>query len=77
MKNRSSSFINIKHNYKCNIMSFTNFISNVQTILRYTLYINKLIHNAHYIDTFGLLKGKGVNTIPIQREQYGALFIYL
>jgi hypothetical protein len=58
-------------------MSFTDFISNVQTILRYTLYINKLIHNANYIDTFGFLEGKGMNTIPIQREQYGTLFIYL
>jgi hypothetical protein len=58
-------------------MSFIHFIPNVQTILRYISYVNKLIHNAHYIDTFGLLGGKGVNVIPIQREQYGVLFTYL
>ena len=40
-------------------MSFIHFIPNVQTILRYISYVNKLIHNAHYIDTFGLLEGKG------------------
>jgi hypothetical protein len=52
-------------------MSFTHFISNVQTILRYISGINKPIHNAHYIDTFGLFEGRCVNVIPIQREQYG------
>jgi hypothetical protein len=51
-------------------MSFIYFISNVLTTLRYISYITKLIHDAHYIDTFGLLEGKGVNAIPIQREQY-------
>jgi hypothetical protein len=29
-----------------------------------------MIHNAHYIDTFGLFEGKGMNAIPIQHEQY-------
>jgi hypothetical protein len=72
MKNRSSSFTNIKkHSHECNIMSFIHFMLNVPRILRYISYTNKLIHNAYYIDTFGLLKGKGVNAIPIQREQYG------
>jgi hypothetical protein len=51
-------------------MSFIYFISNVQVILRYISYINKLTYNAHYIDTFVLFEGKGMNTIPIQREQY-------
>jgi hypothetical protein len=49
-------------------MSFIHFILNVQTISRYILYINKLIHDTHYIDTFGLLEGKGVNAVTIQRE---------
>jgi hypothetical protein len=52
-------------------MSFIHFRSNVQRILRYIPYINKMIHNAHYIDTFVLLEGKGMHAIPIQREQYG------
>jgi hypothetical protein len=36
-----------------------------------------MILNVHYIDIFGLLEDKGVNAIPIPREQYGVLFIYL
>jgi hypothetical protein len=71
MKNRSSSFTNIKHSYECNIMSFIHFILNVQTILRYISYINNLIRNAYYIDTFDLLESKGVKAIPSQREWYG------
>jgi hypothetical protein len=51
-------------------MSFIYFISNVHVILRYISYVNKLTYNAHYIDTFILFEGKGVNTIPIQRERY-------
>jgi hypothetical protein len=35
------------------------------------LYINKLLHNTHYIDTFGLFKGKGMKAIPIPHERYG------
>jgi hypothetical protein len=44
---------------------------NIQTILRYISYINKLIHNAYYIDSFGFLEGKGMNANPIQRPPYG------
>jgi hypothetical protein len=51
-------------------MSFIHFISNVKTTLIYISYSTKLIHNAHYIDTFGLLEGKSVNAIPIRREHY-------
>jgi hypothetical protein len=36
-----------------------------------------MILNVHYIDIFGLLEDKGVNAIPILREQHEVLFIYL
>jgi hypothetical protein len=52
-------------------MSFIHFMPNIQTILRYISYINKLIRNAYCADAFGLLEGKGVNAISIQRSPYG------
>jgi hypothetical protein len=52
-------------------MSLIHFISNVKQYLESISYINKLIHNVHYICTFGLLEDKSVNAIPIQHEQYG------
>jgi hypothetical protein len=54
-------------------MPFIYLISNVQVILRYISYINKLTYNSRYIGIFGLLEGKDVNTIPIQRERYGGI----
>jgi hypothetical protein len=52
-------------------MPFIYLISNVQVILRYISDINKMTYNSQYIGTFGLLEGRDVNTIQIQREQYG------
>jgi hypothetical protein len=33
--------------------------------------------NTYYIYTFGLLEDESANAIPIQREQYRVIFIYL
>jgi hypothetical protein len=49
-------------------MHFIYIISNVHVILRYISYINKMTYNSQYIGTFGMLEGRDVNTIPIQRK---------
>ena len=51
---------------------------NIQTILRYISYINKMTCNSQYIGTFSLLEGTDVNIILIQREQYeGTIHLFI
>jgi hypothetical protein len=60
MKNRSSSFID------------KNIVTNVILCHLFILYqMYKRYQDTHYIDTFGLLEGKSVNAVTIQREQHG------
>jgi hypothetical protein len=74
MKNKSSTFTNIKALLQMKHYIIYSFHIKCQRISESISYI----HNLHYICTFGLLEDKSVNAISIQREQYmGTVHLFI